>query len=145
LHDGRRPYRDANLRQSNMGDTRRAGIWLLLAGLVGAAAVTAGALGAHASAPGARALVETAAHYQLIHALALAVVALLARRRGGRLVDAAGVAFFAGSVLFGAGLYSAAAGLQQFTILTPFGGAGFIAGWLLLVAIGLRDGIQSRS
>jgi uncharacterized membrane protein YgdD (TMEM256/DUF423 family) len=122
-----------------MGDQRRAGMWFVLAGLAGAGGVIAGALGAHASDVAARALIETAARYQLVHAAALAVVALLARSRGGRLVDAAGVAFLAGCVLFGAGLYSTAAGYQSFTILTPFGGAGFIVGWLLIAVIGLRD------
>src|SRR5258708_22494843 len=111
-----------------MGDKRRAGMWFVLAGLDGAAGTVAGALGAHGSDAAARSLIEIAAHYQLMHAAALAVIALLARSRGGRLVDAAGLAFLAGSVLFGVGLYSTAAGYQSFTILTPLGGAGFIAG-----------------
>jgi uncharacterized membrane protein YgdD (TMEM256/DUF423 family) len=127
-----------------MGDQRRAGMWFVLAGLDGAVGVIAGALGAHAGDAGARALVETAARYQLVHAAALAIVALLAGSRGGRLVGAAGVAFLAGSILFGAGLYSTAAGYRSFTILTPFGGAGFIAGWLLIAGIGLCDVIRRR-
>jgi uncharacterized membrane protein YgdD (TMEM256/DUF423 family) len=86
-------------------DRRGAGPWLILAGLNGALAMIAGALGAHASAPDARVLVETAAHYQLVHAVALAVVALLARLGGGRLVVASGLAFLLGCVLFSGGLY----------------------------------------
>jgi uncharacterized membrane protein YgdD (TMEM256/DUF423 family) len=127
-----------------MEDRRCAGIWLALAGLDGAVATIAGALGAHGGTPEARALVGTGAHYQLIHAVALAIVALLMRTRGGHLIESAGAAFLLGSLLFGGGLYLTAAGFRSFTILTPFGGASFIAGWLLMAAAGLRDWRQSR-
>src|SRR3954468_7121179 len=116
---------------------RGADVWLVLAGLNGAAAVIAGALGAHASAPAARALVETGSHYQLVHAAALVGIAALARTRGGWLLHASGVAFLVGCALFGGGLYLKAADHAGIGSVVPIGGAAFIAGWLLLVAAGV--------
>jgi uncharacterized membrane protein YgdD (TMEM256/DUF423 family) len=113
-------------------------MWLGLAGLDGAVGVIAGALSAHGTAPATQHLVETGAHYQVLHALALVGVALAMRARGGRLVEWAGWAFVLGCVLFSGGLYATAANLPL-TVLVPFGGAAFIAGWLLLAAAGLRD------
>ena len=46
-------------------------IWFFLAGLNGAMAVIAGALGAHASDPGTADTIAVAARYQMWHALAL--------------------------------------------------------------------------
>jgi len=120
-------------------DRRRGGLWLALAGLNGAAGVAAGALGAHDVAPDAQRLVETGAHFQLLHALALVGVALAMRTRGGRLVEWAGWAFLLGCLLFCFGLYLLAAGLGRAVLMIPFGGTAFIVGWLLLAAAGLRD------
>lgn len=120
-----------------MDDNRRAGLWLALAGLNGAAAVIAGALGAHAATPGARALVETGSHYQLVHAVALAAIAALTHTHGGRLLDASGVAFVVGCVLFCGGLYLRAAEMSALAFLIPVGGAAFIVGWLLMASAGL--------
>jgi uncharacterized membrane protein YgdD (TMEM256/DUF423 family) len=120
-------------------DRRRAGWWLALAGLNGAVGVGADALGAHDVAPGAHRLVETGAHFQLLHALALVGVALAMRTRGGRFIEWSGWAFLLGCLLFSGGLYLLAAGLGDAGILIPFGGTAFIIGWLLLGAAGLRD------
>jgi uncharacterized membrane protein YgdD (TMEM256/DUF423 family) len=121
-----------------MDDSRGVRVWLMLAGLNGAAAVVAGALGAHASAPGARALVETGAHYHLVHAAALVGIAALARPVGGWLLGASGAAFGLGCLLFGGGLYLRAAGYPGLSFVVPIGGGAFIVGWLLLAAAGLR-------
>ena len=121
-----------------MAGNRGVRVWLVLAGLNGAAAVIAGALGAHATAPGARALVETGAHYQLVHAAVLVGIAALARPVGGWLLALCGVAFVLGCVLFGGGLYLRAAGYTGLSFVVPIGGGAFIVGWLLLVAAGLR-------
>jgi uncharacterized membrane protein YgdD (TMEM256/DUF423 family) len=120
-------------------DRRRAGLWLALAGLNGAAGVVAGALGAHDVPPETQRLVETGAHFQLLHALALVGVALAMRTRGGRFVEWSGWAFLLGCLLFSGGLYLLAAGIGRAGILIPFGGIAFIVGWLLLAAAGLRD------
>jgi uncharacterized membrane protein YgdD (TMEM256/DUF423 family) len=116
---------------------RGADVWLVLAGLNGAAAVIAGALGAHASAPAARALVETGSHYQLVHAAALVAVAALMRTRGGWPLHASAVAFLFGCVLFGGGLYLRATDYTALGFVVPLGGGAFIVGWLLLVVAGV--------
>lgn len=120
-----------------MDGSRRTRVWLILAGLNGAAAVVAGALGAHGIAPAARALVETGSQYQLVHAVALVAIAALARARGGWLLDASGAAFVLGCVLFGGGLYLRATGYVGLAFIVPFGGGAFIVGWLLLAAAGV--------
>jgi uncharacterized membrane protein YgdD (TMEM256/DUF423 family) len=122
-----------------MEDRRRAGLWLAVAGADGAAGVIAGALSAHGVSPGAQHLVETGAHFQLFHALALVGIALAMRTRGGRLVEWAGGAFLLGCLLFSGGLYLLASGTTQAIALVPVGGTAFIVGWLLLGAAGLRD------
>jgi uncharacterized membrane protein YgdD (TMEM256/DUF423 family) len=106
-------------------------IWLLLAGLSGAMAVIAGALGAHASDPAADETVAIAARYQMWHALALLAVAWATTTGHARLARIAGALFAAGIVLFCGSLYiEAATGWQAVTAVTPVGGMAFILGWL---------------
>lgn len=100
-------------------------------------AVAAGAFGAHALRatlePGALAVFETAARYQLVHALAVVVVAALLERPRHPAVRRAAWAFLAGTVLFSGSLYALAlTGTRWWGAVTPLGGAGFIGGWLLL-------------
>ena len=99
--------------------------------------VAAGAFGAHALrsqlAPAMMSAFETAARYQLLHALALVAVALALERRGSRAVAAAGALFIAGCVLFSGSLYALAlAGSPAWGLVTPFGGACFLGGWVCL-------------
>jgi len=100
-------------------------------------AVAAGAFGAHALrasiTSAALATFETAARYQLFHALALLVVAGLLERPRHPAVVRAAWAFLAGTVLFSGSLYALAlSGQRWLGAVTPLGGAVFIAGWLLL-------------
>lgn len=100
-------------------------------------AVAAGAFGAHALratlAPGALAVFETAARYQMFHALALMLVAGLLERPRHPAIRRAAWAFLAGTFLFSGSLYALAlTGQRWWGAVTPLGGAGFIAGWLLL-------------
>lgn len=99
-----------------------------------------GAFGAHALAPAldprATAIYQTAAQYQMYHALTLVAVGGLAgrlsHRRAGS-VKFAGWAFTAGIVLFSGSLYALAlTGIRAFGAITPFGGLAFLAGWLAL-------------
>lgn len=79
------------------------------------------------------AVFQTGVHYQLIHALALFGVALLATRLDGRLVSAAGGLFTLGILLFSGSLYLLPlSGVGKLGIVTPFGGVSFLAGWLCL-------------
>ena len=93
-------------------------------------AVAAGAFGAHALrsrlAPDLLAVFETAARYQMYHALALCIVGLLA----GRAARAAGWLFVWGTVVFSGSLYvMALTGERWLGAVTPIGGAAFVAGW----------------
>ena len=110
-------------------------------GVIGAAlgfiGVAAGAFGAHALknglAPAMLAVFETATRYELLHALALIGVALALERRASRALAAAGALFTIGIVLFSGSLYALSlVGPPQWGIVTPFGGACFLAGWVCL-------------
>ena len=112
-------------------------LWLLLAALAGFTGVAFGAFAAHGlkSRLGVDALAvfQTASHYQLIHALALFGVALLARQLPGRLANLAGALFALGILLFCGSLYLLAlSGFTRLGIVTPFGGLAFLGGWLCL-------------
>jgi uncharacterized membrane protein YgdD (TMEM256/DUF423 family) len=119
-----------------------------IAGAVSAgAAVLAGAFGAHALrarlAPDLLAVFETAARYQMFHALALFAVAwALERGRHAALVRAAWL-FLAGTVFFCGSLYALAlTGARALGAVTPLGGLCFLAGWFSL-AWGLWRGRRS--
>jgi uncharacterized membrane protein YgdD (TMEM256/DUF423 family) len=120
------------------------GGWLTASGVSGFLAVALGAFGAHGlqarladSADGAKQLGwwQTAAHYHLMHALALAAVALI----GAKVPQAryAGTAFVVGTLLFSGSLYAMALGAPRwFGAVTPFGGLAFLAGWAILAWCG---------
>jgi uncharacterized membrane protein YgdD (TMEM256/DUF423 family) len=108
--------------------------WLVVAAINGFIAVAAGAFGAHGlqSRLDAHALqtFETAARYQIYHALAMGLAALSAR---GPASTVACALFLAGIVLFSGSLYLLAlTGTRAFGFVTPFGGAAFLAGWAAL-------------
>ena len=79
------------------------------------------------------AIFHTGVTYQLVHALALFGVALLAAHLPGRLVMWAGVSFTIGILLFSGSLYLLTTiGIGKLGIITPFGGLAFLIGWLCL-------------
>ncbi len=106
-----------------------------LGALFAATSVAAGAFGAHALKsildPPMLAVYETAARYQMYHALGLFVVAWLARETDHPLATKAGWLFCIGILLFSGSLYLVAlAGIKWLGALTPLGGVSFIAGWM---------------
>jgi uncharacterized membrane protein YgdD (TMEM256/DUF423 family) len=112
-------------------------LWLLLSALAGFTGVALGAFAAHGLknrlSPEHLAVFQTGSHYQLIHALALFGVALLALQAPGRLVNLAGGSFALGILLFSGSLYLLTlSGIGGLGIITPFGGLAFLAGWLCL-------------
>ncbi len=112
--------------------------FLLLAGCFGLTGVALGAFAAHALRDRLSAqylaVFQTGVHYQLIHALALFGVALLALHVPSRLLFAAGSLFVAGVLLFSGSLYLLAlTGITKLGIVTPIGGTAFLAGWLCLI------------
>lgn len=113
-------------------------IWVRAGAILGALAVAAGAFGAHALRDrlDARALgwFETAAHYQIVHALALVAVGLLAGSgRAGVATNAAGWSFLVGTLIFAGTLDGLALGGPRWLgAITPIGGTLLIVGWLAL-------------
>jgi uncharacterized membrane protein YgdD (TMEM256/DUF423 family) len=107
-------------------------------------AVAAGAFGAHALktrlGPDLLAVFETAARYQMYHAIALIAVGWAVTRWAAPQIRTAGWLFVAGTILFSGSLYLLAlTGVRGLGAVTPFGGLCFLAGWLLL-AVGVWRG-----
>lgn len=110
--------------------------------LSGAIAVAAGAFGAHALRarlePRMLEVFETAARYQMYHALALFAVAWMITRVDAspsalRLATISGWCFIVGTLLFSGSLYAMAlSGIRALGAITPLGGVAFIAGWIAL-------------
>lgn len=105
-------------------------------------AVAAGAFGAHALrarlTPEYLSVFETAARYQMYHALGLLAVAWAVSRWPGALPVWAGWLFVLGTVLFSGSLYILAlTGIRWWGAITPLGGVAFLAGWLCL-ALSMR-------
>jgi uncharacterized membrane protein YgdD (TMEM256/DUF423 family) len=99
--------------------------------------VAAGAFGAHALRARISseylAVFETAARYQMYHAIAILVVSWAITRWPGPLPVWAGWLFLTGTVLFSGSLYLlATTGVRWLGAITPLGGVAFMAGWLCL-------------
>jgi uncharacterized membrane protein YgdD (TMEM256/DUF423 family) len=100
-------------------------------------AVAAGAFGAHALrdlVTADRLVVwETAARYQMYHALGLMVVAYLAGQKSAGPARVSGWLFVVGTVLFSGSLYALTlTGITILGAITPLGGVAFLVGWLVL-------------
>jgi uncharacterized membrane protein YgdD (TMEM256/DUF423 family) len=122
-------------------------LFAMLGALSAAMAVAAGAFGAHAlrARLDARMLevFETAARYQMYHALALFAAAWLMAQgeRAAALAVPGAWALVAGTVLFSGSLYAMAlTGARGLGAITPLGGVCFIVGWMLLAGASARLG-----
>ncbi|SPP65278.1 DUF423 domain-containing protein [Nitrospira lenta] len=105
--------------------------------LLAALAVAAGAFGAHMLKqildPPMLAVFETAARYQMYHALGMIAAGLAGQVFGCLRVLRAGWCFAAGILLFCGSLYGVSLlGIRWLGALTPIGGVAFILGWSLL-------------
>ena len=119
--------------------------FVCLGGLFAATSVAAGAFGAHALKsildPSMLAVYETAARYQMYHALGLFVVAWLVRETEDSLAVKAGWLFCIGTLLFSGSLYMVAlGGIKWMGALTPVGGVSFMGGWTCLAVTAWRAG-----
>jgi uncharacterized membrane protein YgdD (TMEM256/DUF423 family) len=118
--------------------------WLVIAALNGALAVALGAFAAHSLSTRldahALALFETGARYHMYHALALGLSALAMRdAQAASAARWSAYAFLAGIVLFSGSLYAyALTAIHPLVYVTPFGGAAFLAGWVLLALAASR-------
>ncbi len=112
---------------------------LSAAAVVGALGVAAGAFGAHSLRgvlePRMFEIFETAARYQLLHALALGLVGALllfgGERLNARWLRISGVLLLTGILIFCGTLYILSlSGVRWLGAITPIGGVAFIAGWI---------------
>ena len=106
-------------------------------------AVAAGAFGAHGLrarlSPDLLAVFETAARYQMYHALALLAVGWAVTRWPGPWPVRAGWLFAVGTLVFSGSLYALAlSGMRWLGAVTPLGGLAFLAGWTCLLLGMLR-------
>lgn len=118
-------------------------VWLMLSAFAGFSGVALGAFAAHGLknrlTPEYLAIFQTGTHYQLIHALALLGVAVLALLMPGRLVNLAGACFAIGILLFSGSLYVLTlSGLGKLGMITPIGGLALLAGWACLGLLAWR-------
>jgi uncharacterized membrane protein YgdD (TMEM256/DUF423 family) len=121
----------------------------ICAGLAGFSGVALGAFAAHALkarlTPEMLAVFETAARYQMYHALALCAAAWGWARWRHRLFGAAGICFVAGILVFSGSLYLLAlTNVRALGMITPLGGLAFLAGWGCLVLGAIRADRASK-
>jgi uncharacterized membrane protein YgdD (TMEM256/DUF423 family) len=134
-------------------------LWLVCGAMLGALAVACGAFGAHgleshlkkdgSYGPDDVRLIEvweTAARYQMYHALALLAVGLVGVRRRSRAVFVAGAAMTLGTIIFSGCLYALVlSGQKWLGGIVPIGGALMIVGWIALtVAVSRLRAEQSQ-
>ncbi|MFV1965700.1 MAG: DUF423 domain-containing protein [Pirellulaceae bacterium] len=108
-----------------------------------AAAVTAGAIGAHVLEdklpPEQLDTFRMAADYQLVHAIGLMVVGLMGAGNRSGLVRLAGWLLLLGIVLFSGCLFAwVLTGVKFFVVPVPVGGTALITGWVVLAVAGCR-------
>lgn len=110
--------------------------YLLIAGLLGATGVAAGAFGAHALqasvSPERIDIWETAAQYHLIHAAVILALALHSQADENRW-RLPMMGFTAGVLLFSFSLYALVlTDITQLAMITPIGGLLLMLSWLVL-------------
>lgn len=121
-----------------------ANLLLTLSGLLGGLSVILGAFAAHALkhklTENLLSAFETGVQYQFIHALAIAMVVILARLFPHTLWYWSASAMSLGVVLFSGSLYLLAlTGMKWFGPITPIGGIAFIVGWGLFVVAAIKS------
>jgi uncharacterized membrane protein YgdD (TMEM256/DUF423 family) len=111
-------------------------IFLTIAAILAGLAVAAGAFASHALkerlTERALEIFETAARYQMYHALALFLVAVLLSQVESvpPTLAIAGYAFIVGIAIFSGSLYVLSlTGIKWLGAITPLGGAAFLVGW----------------
>ena len=112
---------------------------------IAALSVILGAFGAHGlkkivSDPALLASWDTAATYQMFHAIAIILVAILMGHFENKNLSRAITAFVVGVILFSGSIYTLVLikgtqniGLGPLGIITPIGGISFILGWIFVI------------
>jgi len=118
--------------------------YIIIAAISGFLAVVIGAFAAHGLkkvlTPDMIEVIKTGVHYQMYHAIALLMVALLLIHKPAAAgLKASGWAFILGSLMFSGSLYALAMGAPRWLgPITPLGGLCFLVGWMLLAIAGWR-------
>ena len=119
--------------------------FFIIGSILSGIAVATGAFGAHGlkNLVSAEALEtwDKAVHYQMVHGLALLVLAwaLTHWPEQAKLLGIGGWLFLAGTILFSGSLYILVlSGVKWLGAITPLGGVAFVAGWLYLVIAAWR-------
>ena len=128
----------------------RSAHWIAGGAILAGLAVAAGAFGAHALrerlSSGDLGTFETAARYQVYHALALMLVGRLIGTDESRGWSIACRLFLVGILLFSGSLYGMTLGGPRWLgAVTPLGGVAFLAGWVLVSLTALRRGRPTDS
>jgi uncharacterized membrane protein YgdD (TMEM256/DUF423 family) len=119
-------------------------IFVSIAAVLGGLSVAAGAFASHALrekiSERSLEIFDTGARYQMYHALALLLVAVLISRTESPqpALVASGWLFIVGIAIFSGSLYALSlTGVKILGAITPIGGAAFLAGWgALAIAAG---------
>ncbi len=124
-------------------------IFLTYGSIFGILGVILGAMGAHAlkSQLSSEQLVsyETGVKFQMYHAIALILIALLIDKLDNKSLRYSGYFFIAGVFLFSGSVYLLSLknvlGIENWTFLgpiTPFGGVCFIIGWIFILIAAIK-------
>jgi len=127
---------------------------LFTIGILGAIAVSLGALGAHflkskletgLITPEQLNGFDTGVKYQMYHVLGMLALVILSKQHPHKFLNWAYACFFLGIIMFSGSLYFLTTrhllGADWLTVLgpiTPIGGLFFVAGWVLLALVGLK-------
>jgi uncharacterized membrane protein YgdD (TMEM256/DUF423 family) len=119
-------------------------VFFSLGALFALLSVAAGAFGAHLLRNQldvqSLEIFQTAARYQMYHALALLVVGWVAMTSGNKLLSWAGWCFTAGILIFSGSLYGLSlSGVKILGAVAPLGGLSLMAGWGILFTYGLTQ------
>jgi uncharacterized membrane protein YgdD (TMEM256/DUF423 family) len=117
-------------------------VFFSLGALFALLSVAAGAFGAHLLRNQldvqSLEIFQTAARYQMYHALALLVLGWITTTNKNKLLAWAGWCFTAGILIFSGSLYGLSlSGVKILGAVTPLGGLSLMAGWGILLTYGL--------
>lgn len=118
-------------------------LFIIIGSILGLIGVGAGAFGAHGLEDKLDAdmldIWETAARYQMYHALALYGAAWLIQQTSSSWATAGAVSFVAGVLIFSGTLYVLAfTGIRWLGAITPIGGLALMGGWFCCIMAALK-------
>jgi uncharacterized membrane protein YgdD (TMEM256/DUF423 family) len=113
--------------------------WITVGAVFGFLGVAIGAFGAHSLkqylTPETIETYKTGVQYHLIHSVVILALGFYNNAR----YNISGWLFTFGIILFSFSLYAySLTGITSIAIITPFGGACFLAGWLMIIINSLR-------